>query len=73
MDADVDMGVSSADVENLLFAKVLLDPSCSGSGMLRQKFTEDGENEERLDSLFRFQLSALRKAFTFPQVWVVSS
>jgi putative methyltransferase len=58
-------------VHRLIFhvpQKVLLDPSCSGSGMLRQNFTEDVLDEERLDSLFRFQLAALRKAFTFPQV-----
>uniref|UniRef100_A0AAV1TFJ6 SAM-dependent MTase RsmB/NOP-type domain-containing protein n=1 Tax=Peronospora matthiolae TaxID=2874970 RepID=A0AAV1TFJ6_9STRA len=67
---------------------ILLDPSCSGSGMTnrldhlldiagaRDSTLESGDNAEdedekttkRLQSLADFQLEALRKAFSFPQV-----
>jgi putative methyltransferase len=53
---------------------ILLDPSCSGSGIVNrldqlaaQAVDEvDTNQEERLESLAAFQLTALRHAFTFP-------
>ncbi|CAI5747402.1 unnamed protein product [Peronospora destructor] len=73
-------------VDNEMYRNVrsiLLDPSCSGSGMTnrldhlldiasgRDIVLDSGYEEEtakRLQSLADFQLEALRKAFSFPQV-----
>ncbi|XP_051539557.1 probable 28S rRNA (cytosine-C(5))-methyltransferase [Myxocyprinus asiaticus] len=48
---------------------ILLDPSCSGSGMvcLRDEFTEPQE-DVRLQALAAFQLHCLNHALQFPQV-----
>ncbi|XP_043107072.1 probable 28S rRNA (cytosine-C(5))-methyltransferase isoform X2 [Puntigrus tetrazona] len=48
---------------------ILLDPSCSGSGMvcLRDEFSEP-QDEERLKALATFQLRCLNHALQFPQV-----
>jgi putative methyltransferase len=54
---------------------VLLDPSCSGSGVARDLSRHNDESEEgraeRLDKLRSFQLQALRKALSFPAVTLV--
>ncbi|XP_066274764.1 28S rRNA (cytosine-C(5))-methyltransferase-like isoform X1 [Branchiostoma lanceolatum] len=51
---------------------ILLDPSCSGSGItsrLDHLTDEEGSiSTERLESLAQFQLSALRHALSFPAV-----
>ena len=52
---------------------ILLDPSCSGSGMnQRLDHLMDGENGgdsvERLNNLAEFQLKALKHALSFPHV-----
>ncbi|KAJ3119902.1 S-methyl-5-thioribose-1-phosphate isomerase [Nowakowskiella sp. JEL0407] len=57
---------------------ILLDPSCSGSGITRRLdhlqaiAEEEQDNEEqegdRIDSLAEFQLTALLHAFSFPNV-----
>ena len=70
------------DVSNLKYTSVsciLLDPSCSGSGVARalERVIERGVDEKahpkanvevdiRLDKLRTFQLAALRKAMSFP-------
>lgn len=49
---------------------LLLDPSCSGSGIIgRGEPTEQGQNKEheRLEALSKFQLRLLRHAFGFPK------
>ena len=54
---------------------VLLDPSCSGSGVARDLSRHNDESEgdrsERLDKLRTFQVQALRKAMSFPAVKLV--
>ncbi|XP_028937515.1 28S rRNA (cytosine-C(5))-methyltransferase [Ornithorhynchus anatinus] len=48
---------------------ILLDPSCSGSGMVSRRLEEpeaDGPSPERLRALAAFQLKALRHALSFP-------
>ena len=58
---------------------ILLDPSCSGSGIVNapDRYTDggdgdenndDGEAKKRLESLANFQLVALKHAMSFPQV-----
>lgn len=57
---------------------ILLDPSCSGSGIvtspdrINSSYTVNGEEENtdkhRIQSLASFQLKALRHAMSFPQV-----
>lgn len=54
---------------------ILLDPSCSGSGMDSLERRVEGEQRnndkkmrQRLLSLSQFQYKALVKAFSFPQV-----
>ncbi|XP_028838697.1 28S rRNA (cytosine-C(5))-methyltransferase [Denticeps clupeoides] len=49
---------------------ILLDPSCSGSGMvcLRDPSQEQPEESSRLQSLAAFQLHCLNHALQFPQV-----
>ncbi|GLD96061.1 hypothetical protein PINS_up004739 [Pythium insidiosum] len=80
------LDVDVADAKYANVRSVLLDPSCSGSGMTNrldhlldiassQDKQDDAENEyedsdvaSRLQSLADFQLEALLKAFSFPQV-----
>ncbi|XP_060029452.1 28S rRNA (cytosine-C(5))-methyltransferase isoform X2 [Erinaceus europaeus] len=46
---------------------ILLDPSCSGSGMLSRRLEESGApSKERLQALAGFQLRALCHALSFP-------
>jgi 25S rRNA (cytosine2278-C5)-methyltransferase len=47
---------------------VLLDPSCSGSGMSQRldHLMDGGDTPERLQALAEFQLSALKHALSFP-------
>lgn len=52
-----------ADVEY-----ILLDPSCSGSGMPDQFHLQDTSDPVRLKSLADFQKAAILHAFTFPHV-----
>ncbi|XP_060565814.1 28S rRNA (cytosine-C(5))-methyltransferase-like [Ruditapes philippinarum] len=51
---------------------ILVDPSCSGSGMVnrQQQFTdeEDSGTTERLQQLSKFQISILKHALSFPHV-----
>ena len=55
---------------------ILLDPSCSGSGIVSQpdryilteKGGEDSNEASRIESLANFQLVALKHAMSFPQV-----
>mmetsp|Transcript_29654 Transcript_29654/g.45346 ORF Transcript_29654/g.45346 Transcript_29654/m.45346 type:complete len:594 (+) Transcript_29654:114-1895(+) len=64
-----------ADPQDKTFRQVksiLLDPSCSGSGIINQpdRSADDNSNgeKERLVSLSNFQLVALKHAMSFPQV-----
>ena len=52
---------------------VLLDPSCSGSGVARDlnRHNDEGDTADRLLKLRTFQLQALLKAFSFPAVQLV--
>jgi 25S rRNA (cytosine2278-C5)-methyltransferase len=62
-----------------LVTSVLVDPSCSGSGVVRSlervierpRLTSDGEQTERLLKLSKFQISVISKAFQFPSVRTV--
>ena len=61
------------DVSNQRYANVtsvLLDPSCSGSGVARALervvVDEKERDNERLDKLRQFQVQALKKAMSFP-------
>jgi putative methyltransferase len=51
---------------------ILLDPSCSGSGIVntpdRRIEGEDDKNQDRIQALANFQLLALKHAMSFPQV-----
>ncbi|XP_053389636.1 28S rRNA (cytosine-C(5))-methyltransferase-like [Mercenaria mercenaria] len=51
---------------------ILVDPSCSGSGMVnrQQQFTDEKESctSERLQQLSKFQISILKHALSFPHV-----
>ncbi|XP_045161544.2 28S rRNA (cytosine-C(5))-methyltransferase-like [Mercenaria mercenaria] len=51
---------------------ILVDPSCSGSGMVnrQQQFTDEKESctSERLQQLSKFQISILKHALNFPRV-----
>jgi putative methyltransferase len=52
---------------------ILLDPSCSGSGIVNSpdRWMEDGDDNKdakRIQSLSNFQLVALKHAMSFPQV-----
>ncbi|OQR90004.1 hypothetical protein THRCLA_09470 [Thraustotheca clavata] len=84
----LDIDVNDPKYQNV--SAILLDPSCSGSGMsnrldhllelasMKQGFEDPSEHDEqdsssnevqaRLQSLADFQLEALKKAFTFPNV-----
>ena len=53
---------------------VLLDPSCSGSGVARDlnRFqNEDESSAERLEKLRTFQIQAIKKAMSYPNVDLV--
>lgn len=75
----------SADVASDDFCKVtacLVDPSCSGSGVVRsldrvvqaENLTENSSNahEERLRKLRRFQIQCIEKAMRFPGVRLIA-
>lgn len=51
---------------------ILLDPSCSGSGIVNQPDRvadlDGNDNEKRIESLSNFQLVALKHAMSFPNV-----
>ena len=64
-----------ADPNEKMFRNVksiLLDPSCSGSGIVnspdRVADLNGGDNSNRIESLSNFQLVALKHAMTFPNV-----
>ncbi|CAG5098722.1 Oidioi.mRNA.OKI2018_I69.XSR.g15917.t2.cds [Oikopleura dioica] len=46
--------------------KIMLDPSCSGSGMAHRRLMQEEDSKERIESLAKFQEEALLKATTFP-------
>ncbi|XP_032462425.1 probable 28S rRNA (cytosine-C(5))-methyltransferase isoform X3 [Phocoena sinus] len=61
--------VSPSDQRYRQVQYILLDPSCSGSGMLTRQLEEPGTgvpNQERLRALAAFQQRALSHALTFP-------
>lgn len=65
------LAVSPSDTRYARVQYILLDPSCSGSGMLSRQLEEPGAeppSKERLCALAAFQLRALRHALTFPTV-----
>jgi putative methyltransferase len=50
---------------------ILLDPSCSGSGIASRMdhlLSENEASKERLEALAEFQIKAILHAFTFPNV-----
>ncbi|CAK9785657.1 S-adenosyl-L-methionine-dependent methyltransferase [Cutaneotrichosporon oleaginosum] len=59
-----------ADYPNV--TRILLDPSCSGSGIVNRLDylveQEENEDDERLDKLAAFQLQMIQHAFKFPAV-----
>ncbi|XP_060238182.1 28S rRNA (cytosine-C(5))-methyltransferase isoform X3 [Meriones unguiculatus] len=63
--------VSPSDQRYSQVQYILLDPSCSGSGMLSRQLEEQGgatPSKERLQALAGFQLRALCHALTFPSL-----
>lgn len=48
--------------------KIMLDPSCSGSGMAHRRMLQETDSDERVEKLALFQEDALRKAMSFPNV-----
>lgn len=76
---------TAVDVHSSLFSNVravLVDPSCSGSGVCRNldrvvdRLQDDsaagnGQQQQRLEQLRAFQISAVLKAFSFPQATTV--
>ncbi|XP_004630496.2 probable 28S rRNA (cytosine-C(5))-methyltransferase [Octodon degus] len=63
------LAVSPVDTRYARVQYILLDPSCSGSGMLSRQLEEptaEPPSKERLCALAAFQLRALRHALTFP-------
>ncbi|XP_052760482.1 28S rRNA (cytosine-C(5))-methyltransferase-like [Mya arenaria] len=64
----------SVDPTDSSYARVeyiLVDPSCSGSGMVNRvsmKSDEDSYPKERLNQLSKFQISILKHALSFPNV-----
>ncbi|KAF9818583.1 hypothetical protein IEO21_02688 [Rhodonia placenta] len=66
--------VSPADDRYRAVTHILLDPSCSGSGIvnrldhLLEAGGENDDGQERLDKLAAFQLSMIRHAMKFPLV-----
>ncbi|GFR79785.1 ribosomal RNA small subunit methyltransferase F [Elysia marginata] len=59
---------TSADAEAIKF--ILVDPSCSGSGMLNNQTNSRNSdlNTDRVQTLKRFQISILKHALKFPNV-----
>lgn len=65
------LAVSAADPRYQQVQYILLDPSCSGSGMPSRQLEEPGAgapSKERLQALASFQLRALDHALTFPSL-----
>jgi len=66
--------VSPADQKYSTVSHILLDPSCSGSGIVKrldhllETENEDGGEEDRLSKLAAFQLLMIRHAMKFPSV-----
>ncbi|XP_042542436.1 28S rRNA (cytosine-C(5))-methyltransferase isoform X3 [Dipodomys spectabilis] len=62
------LAVSPSDPRYAQVQYILLDPSCSGSGMLSRQLEDPAvaPSEERLRALAGFQLRALRHALKFP-------
>ncbi|XP_004688341.2 PREDICTED: probable 28S rRNA (cytosine-C(5))-methyltransferase [Condylura cristata] len=63
------LAVSPSDQQYCQVQYILLDPSCSGSGMLTRQLEEPGAgvpSKERLQALAGFQQRALCHALTFP-------
>ncbi|KFM60195.1 putative methyltransferase NSUN5, partial [Stegodyphus mimosarum] len=64
--------VDPADDKNSNIDYILLDPTCSGSGMVSRldaaTDTENSKNEERLQKLAGFQIVLLKHALKFPNV-----
>ena len=80
------LGVDPAESELRNVRAILLDPSCSGSGLVKadlerameaeasnnKSAQEKAREDERVQRLAEFQLRALRHALSFPQAEVVS-
>lgn len=74
------LAVDTGDEKYSKVTCVLLDPSCSGSGVFRalERVVEedaaevDVSSKNRIDSLRQFQISAIKKAMSFPSVESVS-
>ena len=71
---------SDSDISAWDISSVLLDPSCSGSGIVRSiervherqsNQMKDNTNNERIEKLSSFQKVALNKALSFPSVQLV--
>ncbi|XP_035205394.1 28S rRNA (cytosine-C(5))-methyltransferase-like [Stegodyphus dumicola] len=64
--------VDPADDKNSNIDYILLDPTCSGSGMVNRMDaatdTENSKNEKRLQKLAGFQIVLLKHALKFPNV-----
>ncbi|XP_005003723.1 28S rRNA (cytosine-C(5))-methyltransferase isoform X2 [Cavia porcellus] len=63
------LAVSPSDTRYAQVQYILLDPSCSGSGMLSRQLEEpaaEPPSKERLCALSAFQLRVLRHALSFP-------
>jgi len=54
--------------QHKFFAHVLVDPSCSGSGMKTRRIADKTADLKRLESLSRFQVKILNHALSFPNV-----
>ena len=52
--------------------KIMLDPSCSGSGMAHRRILQEEDTEERIENLAQFQEKAIQKAMTFTNVAEIS-
>ncbi|KAH0833261.1 S-adenosyl-L-methionine-dependent methyltransferase [Lanmaoa asiatica] len=76
MDINVDfLSVDPSDPQYANATHILLDPSCSGSGivnrldhLLESDQEENEEQEERLNKLATFQLKVIKHAMKFPRV-----
>ena len=53
-------------------SKVLLDPSCSGSGMAHRRILQEKDDESRIEKLAQFQEKAIKKAMSFPNAVEIS-
>jgi len=52
--------------------KIMLDPSCSGSGMSHRRILQETDSDERIEKLAQFQEKAIQKAMTFPKAIEIS-